>query len=75
MGHTNATYAEALAGIAAGCSHATHLFNAMRAIHQREPGVMIAALLSDDITADLIADGIHLHPAMIQLALINKRYR
>ena len=69
MGHTDATYEEACTAIDAGCSHATHLFNAMRGLHQREPGVIVAALLSDKVSAELIVDGIHVHPAMIELAL------
>ena len=68
IGHTNATYKETCVAIKAGCTQATHLFNAMRGIHQREPGAVSALLLSDDITAELIADGIHLHPAVIELA-------
>ncbi len=67
IGHTNATFAETTAAIAAGCSHATHLFNAMRGIHQREPGAVTAALLSSAITAELILDGVHLHPAIVEL--------
>jgi N-acetylglucosamine-6-phosphate deacetylase len=67
MGHTNATYAEAMAAIEAGCSHATHLFNAMRGMHQREPGAVTAALLSADVMVELILDGVHLHPAIAKL--------
>lgn len=67
MGHTNATYPEALSAITAGCSYATHLFNAMRGIHHREPGVVTAALLAESVTTELIADGLHLHPAIIEL--------
>jgi len=67
-GHTNATYEETELAIQAGCSQATHLFNAMRAIHQREPGAASALLLSGDVTAELIVDGIHLHPAIVDLA-------
>lgn len=68
IGHTNATYLESIAAIEAGCSHATHLFNAMRGIHQREPGPAVAALLSSHVMAELILDGVHLHPAIVQLA-------
>ena len=67
MGHTNATYAEAMAAIDAGCRHATHLFNAMRGMHQREPGAVTAALLSSDVMVELILDGVHLHPAIAEL--------
>lgn len=69
IGHTHATFAETNAAIEAGSSYATHLFNAMRGIHQREPGAVTALLLSDKITAELIVDGLHLHPAIVQLAL------
>lgn len=69
VGHTHATFAETMAAIDAGCTQATHLFNAMRGIHQREPGAATALLLSDKVSAEIIADGIHLHPAMAELAL------
>jgi N-acetylglucosamine-6-phosphate deacetylase len=69
IGHTNATYAETMAAIQAGATQATHLFNAMRGMHQREPGAAGALLLSDHIVAELIADNVHLHPAMMELAL------
>jgi N-acetylglucosamine-6-phosphate deacetylase len=69
VGHTNATYDETCAAIAAGCTHATHLFNAMRGLHQREPGAVGALLLSEEVIAELIADGVHLHPAILQLIL------
>lgn len=69
MGHTDATYAETMTAIQSGCRHATHLFNAMRGIHQREPGAVGAILLSDQVTAELIVDGEHLHPAIVNLAL------
>jgi N-acetylglucosamine-6-phosphate deacetylase len=68
-GHTDATYEQTCAAIAAGCSHATHLFNAMRGLHQREPGAVGALLLSDCVTAELIVDGEHLHPAIVDLCL------
>jgi N-acetylglucosamine-6-phosphate deacetylase len=69
VGHTNATYAETNIAIEAGCSHATHLFNAMRGIHQREPGAVSALLLSANVNAELIVDGLHLHPAIVEMAL------
>ncbi|MDR3477178.1 MAG: N-acetylglucosamine-6-phosphate deacetylase [Gammaproteobacteria bacterium] len=69
LGHTNATYDEAVHAIDLGCTHATHLFNAMRAVHHREPGVVTAALLSDDVLVELVLDGFHLHPAIVQLVL------
>jgi N-acetylglucosamine-6-phosphate deacetylase len=69
LGHTNATYAQAQAAIAAGSTYATHLFNAMRGIQQREPGTVGAALLSDAVMVELIVDGFHLHPAIVDLTL------
>jgi N-acetylglucosamine-6-phosphate deacetylase len=68
LGHTDASYEEFEAGIDAGARKATHLFNAMSAIHHREPGAMVATMLDDRVTAGLIADGIHCHPAMLRLA-------
>lgn len=68
IGHTAATYDETMAAIAAGSTQATHLFNAMRGIHQREPGAVGALLLAEKVYAELIVDGIHLHPAIVDLA-------
>jgi N-acetylglucosamine-6-phosphate deacetylase len=68
IGHTAAGYAEAVAALAWGASHFTHLFNAMSGLHHRDPGVAGAALTSASATAELIADGIHVHPAMLRLA-------
>lgn len=72
LGHSNATYQEAQQGIAAGADHATHTFNAMRALDHREPGILGAALTSDRLTADIIADGIHTDPSMVKLFLAAK---
>lgn len=69
IGHTNATYKQVYTAIKAGSNHATHLFNAMRGLHQREPGALGALLTANDVTAELIVDGIHLHPAIVALAL------
>lgn len=68
IGHTSATYNETLEAIAAGCTQATHLFNAMSGIHQRDPGAVTALLQSRDINAELVVDGFHLHPAIVRLA-------
>jgi N-acetylglucosamine-6-phosphate deacetylase len=67
IGHTNANYEQTQAAIDAGCSYATHLFNAMSGLHQREPGAVTALLLSKHVSAELIIDGLHLHPAIIEL--------
>ncbi len=64
VGHTEATYAQTRAAIDAGATVGTHLFNAMRPIHQREPGPVIALLEDSRVTVELIADGIHVHPAL-----------
>ncbi len=69
IGHTEATFEQTLEAIAAGCTQATHLFNAMGAFHQRAPGPTLAALLSDQVCAELITDEYHLHPAVVELAL------
>jgi N-acetylglucosamine-6-phosphate deacetylase len=66
IGHTDATYADAQAAIAAGARLATHLFNGMRPLHHREPGV-IAAALGSDLACEIINDGIHVHPAITAL--------
>lgn len=68
LGHTEATSEEVQLAIDAGATQATHLFNAMRGMHQRNPGAAAALLLADGVTAELIADGIHLHPAMMDIA-------
>ena len=69
IGHSNATYTQAIASFKAGISHATHLFNAMRDFHHREPGVVGAVLDSKTVTSEIIADGVHVHPASIRIAL------
>jgi N-acetylglucosamine-6-phosphate deacetylase len=69
LGHSNATYQEAQSGIAAGADHATHTFNAMRPLDHRDPGILGAVLENDELTADIIADGIHVHPSVLGLFL------
>lgn len=68
MGHTDATVEEARAGFAGGVRHVTHLFNAMRPIHQREGGPIVAALLEEQVTCELICDGAHVAPDLMRLA-------
>lgn len=68
IGHTAADYGDAVAALEWGASHFTHLFNAMTGMHHREPGVVGAALVSVEATAELIADGIHVHPAVLRVA-------
>ena len=69
IGHTNATLDEANAGIGAGARMFTHLFNAMRPLNHRDPGVIAAALAPSPALAALIPDGVHVHPAMLRLAV------
>lgn len=68
LGHTAADYAAAAAAFEAGASHVTHLFNAMPPLHHRAPGVIGAAAEREDVTAELICDGVHVHPSMVRLA-------
>ncbi|MFI5351400.1 MAG: N-acetylglucosamine-6-phosphate deacetylase [Candidatus Binatales bacterium] len=67
IGHTDATLAEAEAGIAAGARMFTHLFNAMRPLRHRDPGVIAAAMLAREAKPAVIPDGIHVDPAMLAL--------
>lgn len=66
MGHTNATYDESIHAIHNGVSHATHLFNGMKGFHHREPGVVGAVLLREDVYVEIIPDGIHFHPDLLK---------
>lgn len=72
LGHSNATYHEAQSGISAGADHATHTFNAMRPLDHREPGILGAVLENNELTADIIADGVHVHPSVLKLFLSAK---
>lgn len=69
IGHSTAGYREVAAAAEKGATHVTHLFNAMPAFHRREPGLIGAALAIDNMTADIIADGIHVDPAAIKLVV------
>jgi N-acetylglucosamine-6-phosphate deacetylase len=75
IGHTAADHATAVAAIEWGALHFTHLYNAMTGLNHREPGVVGAALTSVDSTAELIADGIHVHPAAIRVAVQGMPHR
>jgi N-acetylglucosamine-6-phosphate deacetylase len=68
FGHSNATYEQTLAGFDAGISHVTHLFNAMPPLHHRSPGPLIAIFQAESVTAQLICDGVHIHPSVLKLA-------
>jgi N-acetylglucosamine-6-phosphate deacetylase len=67
MGHSDATFEEAMLAVAAGIGGVTHCFNAMRPIHHRQPGNVVAAL-AEGIPAEFIMDGIHVHPAVAKMA-------
>lgn len=69
IGHTDATYEQARAAIARGARHATHVYNAMRPFTHRDPGVIGAVLTSTDVTAELIADGIHVDEVAMKILL------
>ncbi len=68
IGHTDATAEEVRAGFEAGARHVTHLFNAMRPLHQREGGPIAACLLEERATCELICDGAHVAPEVLQMA-------
>lgn len=68
VAHTDSDYEDASAVFAAGADHLTHLFNAMPPIHHRKPGVIGAASEREDIVAELICDGQHIHPSIVRLA-------
>jgi N-acetylglucosamine-6-phosphate deacetylase len=69
LGHSDATYGQMLEAIDLGLTHVTHAYNAMLPLHHRDPGALMAAMLDDRITIQLIPDGVHVHPAAISLAV------
>jgi N-acetylglucosamine-6-phosphate deacetylase len=73
LGHSAATYDEALAGVAAGARQSTHLFNRMPPLHHRAPGLAGAVLQADEVAAEIICDGVHVHPALVRAAVAAKR--
>jgi N-acetylglucosamine-6-phosphate deacetylase len=72
LGHSDASLEQAQRGINAGCRHATHAFNAMRPLGHRDPGLLGAILTDPRVTVDMIADGVHLDPAIVNLVLKTK---
>lgn len=68
FGHSAATYEQAAMGFGVGIRHVTHLFNAMTPFHHREPGPLAAMAETSGVTVQLIADGVHVHPAAVRLA-------
>ena len=73
MGHSDATYKEAAEGKKAGAAGITHIFNAMRPFHHREPGIAGLGLIDEDLYIEVIADGVHLHPRTLELIFACKR--
>jgi len=73
IGHSEADSETVRQAIEAGASHVTHLFNAMNPLHHREPGIVGAALIRDELTVELICDGFHVHPDMVRLVFAVKR--
>ena len=73
LGHSGATYEQAQAAIAAGARHATHLFNRMPPLDHRRPGLVGAILQAEEVAAELICDGTHVHPALVRTAVSAKR--
>jgi N-acetylglucosamine-6-phosphate deacetylase len=67
IGHSAASYDEVLTAVRLGLSHSAHTFNGMGGLHHREPGTVGGVLTCDEITAEVIADNIHIHPAVIKL--------
>lgn len=72
LGHSGASYEQALEGISAGARQATHLFNRMTPISHRAPGLAGAVLEHDDVTAEIVCDGVHVHPSMVRVAIAAK---
>jgi N-acetylglucosamine-6-phosphate deacetylase len=72
LGHSGATFDEAMAAVAAGARQATHLFNRMALMNHRAPGLAGAALQTDELAAEIICDGVHVHPGMVRAAVAAK---
>jgi N-acetylglucosamine-6-phosphate deacetylase len=73
LGHSGATYEQALAAIEAGARQATHLFNRMPPLGHRAPGLAGAVLQTDEVAAEIICDAFHVHPALVRTAIAAKR--
>jgi N-acetylglucosamine-6-phosphate deacetylase len=73
LGHSGASYEEAMAGIDAGARQATHLFNRMPPLGHRQPGLAGAVLEHEDVTAEVVCDGVHVHPSIVRVALAAKQ--
>jgi N-acetylglucosamine-6-phosphate deacetylase len=73
LGHSGASYEQGIEGIRAGARQATHLFNRMTPVSHRAPGLTGAVLESDDVVAELVCDGVHVHAAIARVAMAAKR--
>jgi N-acetylglucosamine-6-phosphate deacetylase len=73
IGHSTATFDETLAAVEAGASWGTHLFNGMGTLHHRHPGIVGALLTDDRLRLGLIADKVHIHPALLRLVAVAKQ--
>ncbi|MBP3963988.1 N-acetylglucosamine-6-phosphate deacetylase [Paenibacillus lignilyticus] len=71
-GHSNATYDQVCEAVGCGLNHTTHHFNGMSPLHHREPGLAGAGLMLEELTTELICDGIHVHPAVVKLLFDTK---
>lgn len=69
IGHSAATFEEVNRAIEKGCRHGTHVFNAMQGLHHRDPGTVTPLLLDHRVMVEIIADGVHVHPAIIDLVI------
>lgn len=72
IGHSDASYERMLDAVEAGATQVTHLFNQMRGFHHREPGVVGAAFLRDELKAEMIVDGVHMRPEVVKVAYKQK---
>jgi len=72
IGHSDAVYEEVMEAVKAGANHVTHLYNQMRGLHHREPGVVGAVFLHPELKAEIIVDGVHVRPEMVNLAYKQK---
>lgn len=73
LGHSGATFEQGMAGIDAGATQATHLFNRMPPLGHRLPGLAGAVLSHDGVATEIVCDGVHVHPTMIRMAVMAKR--
>jgi len=73
LGHSGATFEQGMSGIEAGATQATHLFNRMPPLGHRSPGLAGAVLSHDGVAAEIVCDGVHVHPAIVRAAIASKR--